>query len=40
MDWIIVAKWLTDFTGRESEAPSVISAMIAMALNGGELDKG
>lgn len=40
MDWLIIAKWLTDFTHRESEAPSVISTMIGMALNGGELERG
>ena len=37
---MIVAKWLTDFTHRESQAPSVISSMIGMALNGGNLEKG
>jgi len=40
MDAMIVAKWLTDFTGREYQAPSVISSMIGMALNGGSLEKG
>jgi V-type H+-transporting ATPase subunit a len=40
MDLLIVAKWLTDFTGREYQAPSVISSMIGMALNGGALEKG
>ncbi len=40
MDWIIIAKWLTDFTHRENDAPSVISTMIGMALNGGEIEKG
>jgi V-type H+-transporting ATPase subunit a len=40
MDLLILAKWLTDFTGRESEAPSVISTMIGMALKGGELEEG
>lgn len=40
MDWLIIAKWLTDFTHRENEAPSVISVMIGMALNGGEIESG
>jgi V-type H+-transporting ATPase subunit a len=40
MDAMIIAKWLTDFTHREYEAPSVISSMIGMALNGGNLDPG
>jgi V-type H+-transporting ATPase subunit a len=40
MDLLILAKWLTDFTGRENEAPSVISTMIGMALKGGELEEG
>lgn len=37
MDWMIIAKWTTDFTGRENEAPSIISNMIDMALNGGKV---
>jgi V-type H+-transporting ATPase subunit a len=40
MDWIIIAKWLTDFTHRENDAPSVISTMIGMALNGGAIEPG
>lgn len=40
MDLMIICKWLTDFTGRESQAPSVITNMINMALAGGEIDKG
>ena len=40
MDMMIIAKWMTDFTGRESEAPSIISNMIDMALNGGAIQKG
>jgi len=40
MDLMIIAKWLTDFTGRESQAPGVISMMIGMALNGGAVDEG
>lgn len=35
---MIIAKWLTDFTGRENLAPSVIGMMIGMALNGGKID--
>ena len=40
MDLLIIAKWLTDFTGVESRAPAVVGTMIGMALNGGALDKG
>ena len=40
MDWMIIAKWTTDFTGRESFAPSIISNMIDMALNGGKIAPG
>jgi V-type H+-transporting ATPase subunit a len=35
MDLMIVMKWLTDYTGKEHLAPSVISQMINMFLNGG-----
>lgn len=28
MDWMIIAKWLTDWNGRESQAPSIINKMI------------
>jgi V-type H+-transporting ATPase subunit a len=38
MDILIIAKWMTDFTNREHEAPSVITMMIAMFLNGGALE--
>jgi V-type H+-transporting ATPase subunit a len=38
MDLMIVCKWCTDFTNRESQAPSVISMMIGMALNGGAIE--
>lgn len=31
---------MTDFTGRESQAPSVITTMINMALAGGALEEG
>ena len=40
MDLMIICKWLTDFTNREHEAPSVISMMIGMFLNGGAIDNG
>lgn len=40
MDLMIIVKWLTDFTGRENEAPSIISNMIAMALSGGAVTPG
>ena len=40
MDLLIFVKWLTDFTGIENRAPSVISSMINMALNGGKIDEG
>lgn len=40
MDLMIICKWLTDFSGRESWAPSIISNMISMALNGGSIDPG
>jgi V-type H+-transporting ATPase subunit a len=38
MDTLIIVKWLTDFSGREHDAPSIINAMIAMALNGGKIE--
>jgi len=37
MDLMIIAKWTTDFTNIEYRAPSIISNMIDMALNGGAL---
>jgi len=40
MDMMIIAKWLTDFTGKESTAPSIISNMISMALGGGAIEPG
>lgn len=40
MDLMIICKWMTDFTGRESQAPSVITNMINMALAGGHIDEG
>lgn len=35
MDAMIVKKWLTDFTNIEYTAPSIITNMIDMCLNGG-----
>jgi V-type H+-transporting ATPase subunit a len=40
MDLLIICKWLTDFKGREHMAPSVITTMIDMALNGGAIAPG
>ena len=37
MDAMIIVKWLTDWTGRESQAPSIISTMIAVVLSGGSI---
>ena len=38
MDLMIILKWLTDYTGRESQAPSIITQMINNALKGGEIN--
>ena len=38
MDLMIISKWLTDWTGREHEAPSIITQMINMFLKGGQID--
>jgi V-type H+-transporting ATPase subunit a len=35
MDYLIVAKWLTNWGDAATYAPSIISMMIDMALNGG-----
>jgi len=40
MDLMIICKWLTDFKGKESMAPSVITTMIDMALSGGAIAPG
>lgn len=40
MDLMIICKWCTDFTGREGQAPSIITSMIDMFLNGGEIVPG
>ena len=38
MDIMIILKWLTDWSGREGQAPSVITQMINIALKGGEIN--
>lgn len=35
MDFMIISKWLTDYSGNEGEAPAIITTMINFALNGG-----
>jgi len=40
MDIMIIAKWTTDFTNKESLAPSVITNMIDMGLNMGAIAPG
>lgn len=40
MDLLIICKWLTDFTGKEHMAPSVITTMIDMSLSGGAIAPG
>lgn len=40
MDIMIIAKWTTDFTNRESLAPSIITNMIDMGLNAGAIAPG
>ena len=40
MDMLIVIKWLTDYSGEEGAAPSIIQLMIGMFLNGGALPEG
>ena len=40
MDWLIIAKWTTDFTNVEYEAPAIISTMIDMFLNGAAIPPG
>jgi hypothetical protein len=30
-------KWMTNYEGRENEAPSIITQMINIALRGGEI---
>jgi len=38
MDMMIVIKWLTDYSGKEGQAPSIITTMINMGLNGGKIN--
>ena len=38
MDVLIVVKWLTDYTGKENLAPSVITTMINIPLNGAKIE--
>jgi V-type H+-transporting ATPase subunit a len=38
MDALIIIKWLTDYSGREHDAPSIITTMINIALNGGRIE--
>ena len=38
MDILIIGKWLTDFQGRENEAPSIITQIINMFLKEGLVD--
>jgi antibiotic biosynthesis monooxygenase (ABM) superfamily enzyme len=37
MDALIISKWLTNWAGRESKAPSIIAQMINNVLRGGEV---
>ena len=37
MDLLIISKWLTDWTGVEGRAPSIITQMINNVLKGGEI---
>jgi V-type H+-transporting ATPase subunit a len=40
MDLLIILKWLTDYSGKENEAPSIITTMIAVFLEGGKVPEG
>ena len=40
MDYIIMVKWSTDWTDRESRSPSIIASMISMFLGGGVIPEG
>jgi len=33
---LIIIKWNTDFTGKENDAPSIITMLINMPLKGGD----
>ena len=37
MDYLIILKWLTDWTGRTNKAPSIVANMISMCLGGGKV---
>jgi hypothetical protein len=37
MDVMIVKKWLTDYTDKENDAPSLISTMVGMFLEQGKV---
>ena len=37
MDTIIIKKWVTDYSGNENKAPSIIQTMVAIFLNGGNI---
>lgn len=37
MDFLIIEKWLTDWSGMESKAPSIINVMIELFLNYGNI---
>lgn len=38
MDFLIMKKWLTDWTGRLDQAPGIINTMINMPLKGGSTE--
>lgn len=38
MDILIIIKWLTNYGGHEHDAPSIITTMINIPLNGGKID--
>jgi hypothetical protein len=38
MDLLIIIKWLTDYNHKEHTAPSIITTMINIPLNGGKID--
>ena len=38
MDALIIIKWLTDYSGRENEAPSIINTMINIPLKGAYIE--
>ena len=38
MDVLIISKWVTDWSGREGQAPAIITQMINNCLKGGEVN--